>query len=65
MQLSSRESANGYHLGAQFDIEAPDLASLRTMYRRRRTLFEHQDLGCAVLGFHTLFPPTAPAETNS
>jgi uncharacterized protein DUF4158 len=27
------------HLGAQFEIEAPDLASLRTMYRRRRTLF--------------------------
>jgi hypothetical protein len=22
------------HLGAQFDIEAPDPASLRTMYRR-------------------------------
>ena len=30
------------------------LASLRTMYRRRRTLFEHQDLACAVLGFHDL-----------
>jgi len=42
------------HLGAQFGIEAPDLASLRTMYRRRRTLFEHQDLACAVLGFHSI-----------
>jgi hypothetical protein len=41
-------------LGAQFDIEAPDLASLRTMYRRRRTLFEHQDLVCGVLGFHSI-----------
>jgi hypothetical protein len=40
------------HLGAQFEIDAPDLASLRTMYRRRRTLFEQQDLACAVLGFH-------------
>jgi hypothetical protein len=40
------------HLGAQFEIDAPDLASLRTMYRRRRTLFEQQDLACPVLGFH-------------
>jgi hypothetical protein len=40
------------HLGAQFGIDAPDLASLRTMYRRRRTLFEQQDLACSVLGFH-------------
>jgi hypothetical protein len=40
------------HLGAQFEIDAPDLASLRTMYRRRRTLFEQQDLTCSVLGFH-------------
>jgi hypothetical protein len=31
------------HLGAQFEIDAPDLASLRTMYRRRRTLFEQQE----------------------
>jgi hypothetical protein len=38
------------HLGAQFEIDAPDLASLRTMYRRRRTLFEQQDLACSVLG---------------
>ena len=42
------------HLGTQFGIEAPDLASLRTMYRRRRTLFEQQDLACAVLGFHSI-----------
>ncbi len=45
------------HLGAQFDIEAPDLASLRTMYRRRRTLFEHQYLACAVVGFHSICEP--------
>jgi hypothetical protein len=42
------------HLGAQFSIEAPDLASLRVMYKRRRTLFEQQDLACAVLGFHSI-----------
>jgi hypothetical protein len=47
-------SALWRHLGTQFGIEAPDLASLRTMYRRRRTLFEQQDLACAVLGFHDL-----------
>lgn len=40
------------HLGTQFGIEPPELASLRTMYRRRRTLFEQEDLACAVLGFH-------------
>jgi hypothetical protein len=40
------------HLGAQFEIDAPDLALLRTMYRRRRTLFEQQDLACSVLGLH-------------
>ena len=42
------------HLGAQFGIEPPELVSLRTMYPRRRMLFEHQDLACAVLGFHAL-----------
>ena len=40
------------HLGGQFGIKPPDLASLRTMYRRRGALFEQQDLACAVLGFH-------------
>jgi Domain of unknown function (DUF4158) len=42
------------HLGQQFNVAAPDLASLRAMYRRRRTLFEHQDVACAVLEFHPL-----------
>jgi hypothetical protein len=39
------------HLGDQFNVVAPDLASLRAMYRRRRTLFEHQDVACTTLGF--------------
>jgi hypothetical protein len=39
------------HLGAQFAVEAPDLASLRALYRRGNTLFEHQQLACQVLGF--------------
>src|SRR5260221_2163344 len=38
------------HLGEQFAAAAPDLASLRAMYRRRRTLFEHQELACETLG---------------
>ncbi len=39
------------HLGAQFAVTAPDLASLRVMYRRLSTLYEHQELACEVLGF--------------
>ena len=42
------------HLGEQFGVAAPDLASLRTMYQRRRTLFEHQEVACETLGFHWL-----------
>lgn len=32
------------HLGEQFAVAAPDLASLRAMYRRGNTLFEHQTM---------------------
>ncbi len=42
------------HLGEQYNVAAPDLASLRAMYRRRRTLFEHQDQACEVLGFRPI-----------
>jgi Domain of unknown function (DUF4158) len=42
------------HLGQQFNVAAADLASLRAMYRRRRTLFEHQEVACEALGFHWL-----------
>ena len=42
------------HPGKPFDVAAPDLASLRAMYRRRRTLFEHQEVACETLGFHWL-----------
>jgi hypothetical protein len=35
-------SALWKHLGNQFGEQAPDLASLRAMYRRHRTLFDHQ-----------------------
>ncbi len=42
------------HLGEQFNVAAPDLASLRAMYGRGNTLFEHQQLECEVLDFHWL-----------
>jgi hypothetical protein len=38
-------------LGKELGIPVPDIASLRALYRRRRTLFEHQQLTCRVLGF--------------
>ena len=42
------------HLGAQFAVEAPDIASLRAMYGRGNTLFEHQQLACQALGFQSM-----------
>jgi Domain of unknown function (DUF4158) len=42
------------HLGEQFGVAAPDLASLRSMYQRRRTLFEHQEVACETLGFQAV-----------
>jgi hypothetical protein len=42
------------HLGARFGVAAPDLASLRAMYRRAPTLIEHQQLACEALGFRWL-----------
>jgi hypothetical protein len=42
------------HLGEQLGLAAPDLASLRSMYQRRRTLFEHQEVACETLRFRWL-----------
>jgi hypothetical protein len=42
------------HLGARFGVAAPDLASLRAMYRRAPTLIEHQQIACDALGFQWL-----------
>jgi hypothetical protein len=42
------------HLGERFGVAAPDLASLRAMYRREPTLIEHQQLACDVVGFQWL-----------
>jgi hypothetical protein len=42
------------HLGELFGVAAPDLASLRAMYRRAPTLIEHQQIACDALGFQWL-----------
>jgi hypothetical protein len=42
------------HLGERFSVAAPDLASLRAMYRRAPTLIEHQQLAFDALGFQWL-----------
>src|SRR3546814_12602938 len=39
------------HLGNERGIAAPEVASLRAMYERGRTLFDHQQVACTVLGF--------------
>jgi len=39
------------HLGAELSVVAPELASLRALYGRGRTLFDHQQLACDVMGF--------------
>ena len=39
------------HLGTELGIDAPELASLRAMYGRGRTLFDHQQVACESLGF--------------
>ena len=38
----------------ELDIRGPDLASMRTLYSRRRTLFEHQRWAAKVAGFQPL-----------
>jgi len=39
------------HLGNELGIDAPEVASLRAMYGRDRTLFDHQQVACTTLGF--------------
>ncbi|WP_282611243.1 Tn3 family transposase [Pelagibius sp. Alg239-R121] len=42
------------HLGAQLHIVPPRLASIRALYRRRRTLFDHQRISMQSIGFRNL-----------
>ena len=39
------------HLSRELGIAAPDLASVRALYARGRTLFDHQQQACECLGF--------------
>ncbi len=39
------------HLSEDLGIATPDVASLRTLYGREKTLFDHQQLACTILGF--------------
>lgn len=42
------------HLGVELGISPPRLASIRALYRRRRTLFEHQEAAKQALGLRDL-----------
>lgn len=42
------------HLAAQLKIEAPDLASIRSIYRRRITLHAHQNWAATLAGYGDL-----------
>ena len=39
------------HLGRQLDLTPPQLASIRGLYRRKRTLFDHQRVAMTALRF--------------
>ena len=39
------------HLGKELGVDAPELASLRALYGRGRTLFDHQQVACEALRF--------------
>jgi len=43
-----------HHVASQMHLPAPDIASLRAMYARRRTLYEHQQLARMATGFSEL-----------
>jgi hypothetical protein len=55
------------HAGQQLGLAAPELATLRALYRRRPTLFDHQAWACAHAGLRWPEQPdvTAVAETLS
>ncbi len=42
------------HLGRELEIEVPTLTSVRALYTRRSTLFEHQRWAAKTLGFRPL-----------
>ena len=51
------------HLGDQLHILPPQLASIRALYRRRRTMFDHQHVAMEALGFRDPAPHAERALT--
>jgi TnpA family transposase len=48
------------HVARQLSLAAPELATLRALYRRRSTLFAHQSWACAYTGLHWPEAATRP-----
>jgi hypothetical protein len=46
------------HLGKELGVRPPELASLKAMYVRGRTLFNHQQMAQETLGFHWMAAST-------
>jgi TnpA family transposase len=44
------------HIGGQVDVESPTIASVRALYRRKRTRYDHQQWAMDYLGFTPLSP---------
>ena len=44
------------HIGGQVDVESPTIASVRALYRRKRTRYDHQQWAMEYLGFASLSP---------
>jgi hypothetical protein len=42
------------HVGAQLEIDVPTIASVRALYRRKRTRYDHQQWAMTMLGFTPL-----------
>lgn len=40
-----------HYIGEQLQVQAPDLATLRALYRRPQTLLDHQQWAATILGF--------------
>jgi TnpA family transposase len=44
------------HIGNQLNIDVPTLASIRALYKRKRTLYDHQNYAAEILGFKATTP---------
>ena len=53
------------HVGQQLSLPAPELTTLRALYRRRKTLFEHQAWACSYAGLRWPGPDDVAAVTES